>query len=1061
MTGLKSQTGGAAAQASAALGAQAYAMGDRVAFAQSPDLHTAAHEAAHVVQQEQGVQLKGGVGEAGDVYEQHADAVADAVVRGESAEALLDQHPGAGGGPGVQRIEDAQPEERSTESRHVVVRGDTLSRLARRHLGDPKRWREIKARNRDRVHGRDTIIVGRVLIIPVSVVEEGGGGEAGGETEAVTPVEMLRTSVDAQDGLSAQQTWGTLSADEQTAVQTDADLFARFMGVLSRAQALPLVAAAGEVPAQLERAALRSPVEAEFLTAALQQAGITGATGLMTHATTISALPGYANAAVLAPIVNGTATADDQVQMLANSACWTLIEAAFGPAPLTYMDALIGDPALARAAMQSFDALRAPFLADPVALYALALSDTEPLAWVMTLIQIGETAQASQFIAQDEMTWGELLLPSLSALAETQATAINDDIELQGSVIGACLLYGGDAVALDVAQGLRLDLVQTLIAFNAAAVLTAEMCETLLTTATPAEQKVIAESEDAMAIVISLHPEGDPLVLFAALVTTPTDFTAATIASPAFAGWVARDELQLRFVIVGVVDFPGWAASFKHHGNWALLLSLAADPALTDGLRAGLIATPGGYHWLVGACEHPLTDDAQAAALLGLYGLGTGIDLADKYTTWDCLYTAKLGRVGDDIVRRWGTFTTHEKRYVAVDPDSQAMDLYFGQMGQIPRNHINTASMVIMCPYFTHFVSPVFAADHYVDADGKTMAAPGYNALGTSYYFGTENTIVMRSTSQPGGGGGATPTGTPDTGVVGNQWGTPGAVNTPQTGPLSPGAPRSLSYFENHITHEFGHSVGARTLNRDGYSTTPDNWTKTYADWKTDGGAEDYARMLDFTSAMDDTEYQLALPGAPQLAIDGDDIREFLTDIAEGESVDGDDPADHFGSKIRGIQALRAHATLGSNLLVRTVDTLKNNLPDGNYQFPHGISAGATRVTFYSTRWTDDWVSYDRAAYDSRVSWYSLSSYKEMFAEIYTAKYTGGSLPAAIGSNVPATFFASLEAASPEELGLEDDSSGAGADAAGADGAEGVAAATPGQSDFERDPNAGDIRPWP
>jgi len=48
-----------------------------------------AHEAAHVIQQRGGVQLKGGVGEAGDAYERQADEVADRVVQGESAEELL------------------------------------------------------------------------------------------------------------------------------------------------------------------------------------------------------------------------------------------------------------------------------------------------------------------------------------------------------------------------------------------------------------------------------------------------------------------------------------------------------------------------------------------------------------------------------------------------------------------------------------------------------------------------------------------------------------------------------------------------------------------------------------------------------------------------------------------------------------------------------------------------------------------------------------------------------------------------------------------------------------
>jgi len=79
------------------MGAQAFATGNHVAFAGTPDLHTAAHEAAHVVQQRGGVQLKGGVGEVGDAYERHADQVADRVVAGENAQDLLDQHAPAGG----------------------------------------------------------------------------------------------------------------------------------------------------------------------------------------------------------------------------------------------------------------------------------------------------------------------------------------------------------------------------------------------------------------------------------------------------------------------------------------------------------------------------------------------------------------------------------------------------------------------------------------------------------------------------------------------------------------------------------------------------------------------------------------------------------------------------------------------------------------------------------------------------------------------------------------------------------------------------------------------------
>lgn len=94
VSGVRVQTGGDAADASRAIGADAYATGDRVAFAKEPNLHTAAHEAAHVVQQRAGVHLKGGIGQAGDRHEQHADAVADLVVQGKSAECLLTQQAG-------------------------------------------------------------------------------------------------------------------------------------------------------------------------------------------------------------------------------------------------------------------------------------------------------------------------------------------------------------------------------------------------------------------------------------------------------------------------------------------------------------------------------------------------------------------------------------------------------------------------------------------------------------------------------------------------------------------------------------------------------------------------------------------------------------------------------------------------------------------------------------------------------------------------------------------------------------------------------------------------------
>jgi hypothetical protein len=88
---IEAHVGGPAAPAAARMGATAYATGNAVAFHSAPDLHTAAHEAAHVVQQQRALPLSGGVGQVGDHHERHADAVAEAVVAGRSAAPLLDE----------------------------------------------------------------------------------------------------------------------------------------------------------------------------------------------------------------------------------------------------------------------------------------------------------------------------------------------------------------------------------------------------------------------------------------------------------------------------------------------------------------------------------------------------------------------------------------------------------------------------------------------------------------------------------------------------------------------------------------------------------------------------------------------------------------------------------------------------------------------------------------------------------------------------------------------------------------------------------------------------------
>jgi hypothetical protein len=134
VSGVRAQIGGPATEASRALGARAYATGNTVAFASAPDLHTAAHEAAHTVQQARGAVGFQGLGAADDEHERHADAVADAVVAGRSAEALLDVGMRGGASSAVQ-LQPTRPDGFHQRSDRRSVFEQTRTGVTRSHDG--------------------------------------------------------------------------------------------------------------------------------------------------------------------------------------------------------------------------------------------------------------------------------------------------------------------------------------------------------------------------------------------------------------------------------------------------------------------------------------------------------------------------------------------------------------------------------------------------------------------------------------------------------------------------------------------------------------------------------------------------------------------------------------------------------------------------------------------------------------------------------------------------------------------------------------------------------------
>jgi hypothetical protein len=126
LSGVQAHVGGAAESAAGDMGAEAFATGDHVVLPANPSMHTVAHEVAHVLQQRDGVQLKGGVGEEGDSYEQHADAVADRVVRG----AAVGSHSGSSDAPargaGIVQMRPAGTADDTAEDAHYEPSWDEI-----------------------------------------------------------------------------------------------------------------------------------------------------------------------------------------------------------------------------------------------------------------------------------------------------------------------------------------------------------------------------------------------------------------------------------------------------------------------------------------------------------------------------------------------------------------------------------------------------------------------------------------------------------------------------------------------------------------------------------------------------------------------------------------------------------------------------------------------------------------------------------------------------------------------------------------------------------------------
>jgi hypothetical protein len=201
LSSVRAHVGPRVERAATALGAQAFAAGEHVAFARPPSLHTVMHETAHVIQQRGAGVVPQGLGAADDVHERHADDVADRAVRGESVEARFERYAPlrAGHGASVQLMTVRGNETRWNEAKAQGERA-LIERLSRgfdtdRDLSDADRTMLLDLMNRG-LFGLSTPVRHEQLLDELTPEPDEEPGEEPGEDPDADPRKRKRVPSD-------------------------------------------------------------------------------------------------------------------------------------------------------------------------------------------------------------------------------------------------------------------------------------------------------------------------------------------------------------------------------------------------------------------------------------------------------------------------------------------------------------------------------------------------------------------------------------------------------------------------------------------------------------------------------------------------------------------------------------------------------------------------------------------------------------------------------------------------------------------------------------------------
>jgi hypothetical protein len=250
------------------------------------------------------------------------------------------------------------------------------------------------------------------------------------------------------------------------------------------------------------------------------------------------------------------------------------------------------------------------------------------------------------------------------------------------------------------------------------------------------------------------------------------------------------------------------------------------------------------------------------------------------------------------------------------------------------------------------------AGGFYLGTD-ENLGGKGFKPLHFAWQQGDKMVLPTSSSNASGGGTGHDMTGGTKSGA------TKDVAGTKDGGPQQ-------SHFVGSATHEVGHAV-SNAVGGDAWSTTRNGFTKVALDA--------WSKAL-FDDATVETAMQAALTSgklAKTDAIKPALVRTYLANQVEGKTVlpPGVPEAKvvDFVAKYCATQPLSIYQ-----------GQLKKAGPGNDYQLPASNVVGGKAYAFLS-RFGDSTCTYHEDTYKNRISWYSVSSPAEWFAENYSHYY--------------------------------------------------------------------------